>query len=97
MTEDHPFRTETPRSDAHLGFDASRAETPRPDGDLGFDLPSPTAISGRRVAITSAIVVVGLGTAFAFGYLPRRKARETLEANARSAESELPRVEVIAP
>jgi membrane fusion protein, multidrug efflux system len=78
--------------DPHL-----RAEPPRPDGDLGFDLPSATSISGRRVAITGAIALVALCTAFAFGYLPRRKARATLEANARSAESELPRVEVIAP
>lgn len=67
------------------------------DVDLGFDLPAPARPSRGRIAIAGVCALVALCAAVAFGYLPRQRARAALEASARAAESELPRVEVIAP
>lgn len=78
--------------------DMSPPDAARPrDVDLGFDLPPPARPSPGSVAVAVAIFLVALGAAIAFGYLPRRRARASLEARTRAARSELPRVEVIAP
>lgn len=76
---------------------ASPVETPRHDPDLGFGLPPPAQMSRGRIAITCAIALGALCAAFAVGYWPRRRARAALEETTKAAESELPRVEVIAP
>ncbi|HXX70551.1 MAG TPA: efflux RND transporter periplasmic adaptor subunit [Polyangiaceae bacterium] len=72
-------------------------EAQRHDADLGFDLPQPTQMSTGRIAATAAVAFLALGAVFAFSYLPRRKAREALEERSRTAQSDLPRVEVITP
>lgn len=74
-----------------------RTEAQRHDADLGFDLPSPTQMSTGRIAATAGIAFVAISGAFAFGYLPRRRARAALEERAKTVQSDLPRVEVITP
>lgn len=71
----------------------------RHDGasDLGFDLPPPARIGGGKMAV---FVVLGAGLvagAFLFGWLPKRKARQELEARALADTAGLLRVETITP
>ena len=83
-----------PHDHAH----AERSERqPANDADLGFDLPPPTKISGARAAV---LVVTGVGVivaAFLFGWLPKRHAREDLEASTRASAANLLRVDVVTP
>jgi membrane fusion protein (multidrug efflux system) len=69
---------------------------PAPD-DLGFDLPPPAAPSKTRLLALVAVVIVGLGAAFASAYLPRRQARAALEEGVKAGEGAAPRVEVVTP
>lgn len=69
----------------------------RKDSDLGFDLPEPAKISrGRATAIVAVTALVVTG-AFLFGWLPKRRARQELEASTSADAVRLPRVEVAAP
>ncbi len=61
-----------------------------------FELPPPARLSPGRVAAFAAVVVVAVGVAFAFGWLPRRQARASLEMQQASVEGTA-RVEVVAP
>lgn len=63
---------------------------------LDFELPPPARLSPGRVAAFAAVVVVAVGVAFAFGWLPRRQARASLEMQQASTEGAA-RVEVITP
>ena len=53
------------------------APTDSPPDDLGFELPRPARLS--RVAVV-AIVVLGVGAAFVFGYLPHHRAQALLDS-----------------
>ena len=68
-----------------------------PDADLGFQLPPPADLSLRRAGVYAMIVAAVLGGAFAFGYLPRRRAQAELEERTAGAQDELRRVEVVTP
>jgi membrane fusion protein, multidrug efflux system len=75
------------------------AEVQRPDAasDLGFDLPPPAKVSSGRAAV---LVVAGVGViaaAFLFGWLPKRHARQELEASTKAAAANLLRVDAITP
>jgi RND family efflux transporter MFP subunit len=71
---------------------------PPPDGDeLGFDLPPPARPGRARVAAASLALLALAGTAFAAGWLPRRRERRELAAEARGAASAAPRVQVVRP
>jgi membrane fusion protein (multidrug efflux system) len=63
--------------------------------ELGFDLPPPAAISrtGTIAALCGAALL--LGSAVAFGYLPRHRERAALEEAAVSAGQSAMRVDVI--
>jgi membrane fusion protein, multidrug efflux system len=72
-------------------------QTPATHGhDLGFDLPPPATLSktGTLAAVLGAAIL--LGSAFAFGYLPRHRERAALEEATLSAGQSAMRVEVIA-
>src|SRR5580693_5645128 len=66
-----------------------------PGHELGFDLPAPATISrtGTIAAIFGAAIL--LGSAFAFGYLPRHRERAALEEASVSAGQSALRVDVI--
>lgn len=67
-----------------------------PGADLGFDLPPPAKVTpGRLVFVIVAILGV-LTAAFLVTWLPKRKARQELEAGAR-ADAVVPRVETVLP
>lgn len=72
-------------------------EGQRDDADLGFDLPPPAKISGTRAA---AIVLAGVAivsTAFVVGWLPKKRARQELEASTHEASSTALRVSAEPP
>jgi membrane fusion protein, multidrug efflux system len=77
---------------------ARAAELDRPDAsDLGFDLPPPAKVSPGRAAV---FVLAGVGViagAFLFGWLPKRHARQEIEASTKAAAVGVLRVDVVTP
>lgn len=71
--------------------------TPRDESDLGFDLPSPAKVSRTRTATLVLAGVSVLIAAFLFGWLPKRQARQELEANSKSEGTAVQRVDVVMP
>jgi membrane fusion protein, multidrug efflux system len=65
--------------------------------ELGFDLPAPASVSKKRGALIGVALVVGLGAAFSFGYLPRLRARTALAQASELAGKVGLRVEVVTP
>lgn len=65
--------------------------------DLGFAVPEPARLTPTRAIALVALACAILGGAFVAGYLPKRRARQALENEARSTQAAVPRVEVIAP
>ena len=55
--------------------------------DLGFDLPPPAKPSGARIVVITAGVALVLAGAFAFGFLPRYRAKAELADALRSVLS----------
>src|SRR5690606_3421712 len=70
---------------------------PHGDGDLGFDLPPPARISGARAAAFVLVGVAILSAAFVLGWLPKKRARQELEAAMTSESGGLLRVAVVTP
>src|SRR5215813_3968894 len=71
--------------------------TEGPDDDLGFALPRPAVVSRTRaLAIGTAIVVI-VGAALVFGWLPRRDAQKALQTAVAEQAHAARRVEVVAP
>jgi membrane fusion protein (multidrug efflux system) len=69
----------------------------RQNDDLGFALPEEAKMSRTRAVALGVAVVLVLGAAFLFGWLPRRNAQKALAAETRATESTRLRVEVITP
>lgn len=67
----------------------------RAQSELGFDLPQPTRASAGRVGFFSVLGIAVLGCAFLVTWLPKRKARQELEASAQADVSTLMRVDAI--
>lgn len=68
----------------------------RGENDLGFDLPGPAKVSRTKVGVA---LVVGVGvvvSAFLLGWLPKRHAKQELEATTTEATS-IARVDVVLP
>jgi membrane fusion protein, multidrug efflux system len=65
--------------------------------ELGFDLPAPASISNKRGVVIVVSLLVLLGAAFAFGYLPRLRARTALADASEFAGKAGLRVEVVTP
>ena len=65
--------------------------------EIGFELPKPASVSRGRALLVLGVVVVLLGGAFLFAFLPNRRAKEALLAAAHTERSVLPRVEVVTP
>jgi RND family efflux transporter MFP subunit len=65
--------------------------------ELGFDLPPPASVSKTRAVALAATGVLVLGAAFAFGYLPRLRAKTALADASEATGRTVPRVEVVAP
>jgi RND family efflux transporter MFP subunit len=74
---------------------------PQPDHEgedaLGFELPAPAQPSLRRASLTALGLVFALAAAFAIGYLPKLRARSTLEQETAQADKRVTEVEVIVP
>ncbi len=64
---------------------------------LGFSLPPPARLTMTRALSIGALVVVVLGGAFTATYLPKRRARASLEESTKISEHALMRVEVVSP
>lgn len=97
-----------PNDQAQPGSQDTRAQTlaaaphappsaPHAADDLGFDLPPPAVLTKTRAFAIGALALVVFGGAFAFGYLPRHRARSDLEESTKAAEGAALRVEVVAP
>ena len=67
------------------------------DDELGFDLPAPVRVGRGRLLALGLLGVAVIGAAFVVGYLPRRRDRAALAAEATGAEAAKPRVEVVLP
>ena len=67
------------------------------ENDLGFDLPAPADLSPRRAVVAAGFGVIVLAGAFAYGYLPQRRAEANLIEHSVAARNELPRVEIVTP
>jgi RND family efflux transporter MFP subunit len=65
--------------------------------DLGFELAKPARWSPGRVLAGLLIVVLAFAGLFAFAYLPRRAARQTLAEEAAQRAEAAPRVAVVTP
>ncbi len=70
---------------------------PHPAGDLGFALPPPAHLTRTRALAISVIVLAVLAGAFLLRWLPKRHAREALEADSRGQQTAIPRVQTVAP
>jgi membrane fusion protein, multidrug efflux system len=64
------------------------------DRDLGFALPEPARMSRGRAIAIGAILAIGLGGAFAVGYLPKHNAKKDLAAQPKAGDGVL-RVETV--
>lgn len=74
------------------------SSTPPPQNDdLGFDIPDRARMTWKRGSITILFVGVALGGAFAWGWLPRRKATADLHQEAAARQGAPRRLEVIKP
>jgi RND family efflux transporter MFP subunit len=65
--------------------------------DLGFSLPPAAVFSRRRVLLVGLVATSLLGAAFAFAYLPKRRAAEALARSAAASREAVPRVAVVTP
>ncbi|HEY4106579.1 MAG TPA: efflux RND transporter periplasmic adaptor subunit [Polyangiaceae bacterium] len=74
-----------------------QAANPAAPNDLGFDLPEPTALSKARLTALGVAALAVLGSAFLFGYLPRRHAQAALVEAAKAGDETALHVEVIEP
>jgi len=72
------------------------APDPR-DAELGFELAKPVRWSAGRMLVGFAIIGLTLAGLFAFAYLPRRAARETLVREAAERAEVVPRLTVVKP
>ncbi|HVH41119.1 MAG TPA: efflux RND transporter periplasmic adaptor subunit [Labilithrix sp.] len=70
---------------------------PRADTDLGFDLPPPAKVSASRVGVFLLAAATLLVAAFLMTWLPKRRARQELEASTKADIAAIPRVETLAP
>jgi len=80
----------------------SQVENPPPASDphareLGFELAKPARWSPGRVVAGLLVLVLGFTGLFAFAYLPRRAAHETLAEEAAVRAQAVPRVAVVTP
>jgi len=88
VTSPHDVTHHAPTQSAHPAA---------PHHELGFDLPEPTPVSKSRLTVAGLATAAVLGTAFLFGYLPRRQAQAELVAAAKNEDTASLRVEVITP
>jgi RND family efflux transporter MFP subunit len=72
------------------------AHDPR-DAELGFELAKPARWSTGRMLLGGSVIVLAFAGLFAFAYLPRHAARETLVKEAAERAQALPRVAVVQP
>lgn len=75
----------------------ARPDDPPAVGDVGFALPPPATISRGRAAAIAAFFLGILAVAFIARYVPMRRARQALEADARAQTSAAVRVQVLTP
>jgi len=68
-----------------------------PHDDLGFELAKPARWSPTRIVVGVLIAAGVFAALFAFAYLPRRAARQTLVKEAAERVHAVPRVAVVAP
>jgi RND family efflux transporter MFP subunit len=93
----NPPRKPAGASETAARRDRHQANEAQGSDDLGFDLPTSGPISSGRVAGIGAVVLLVLGGAFFFGWLPRHRARETLEQDAKESAAALRHVEIVTP
>jgi membrane fusion protein (multidrug efflux system) len=77
-------------------------QTPKQEGtppqhDLGFSLPQPAKVGRSRGWLFVVLLLVALGAAFLFGYLPRQKASHVLADTTAASARSAPRVDTISP
>ncbi len=65
--------------------------------DLGFDIPPPATLKPGRAVLAVAALVLALGAAFAFGFVPKWRAKKELTQQTAAFEGSLPKVQVVAP
>ncbi|HEX3597326.1 MAG TPA: efflux RND transporter periplasmic adaptor subunit [Polyangiaceae bacterium] len=76
----------------------SQRDNERPAQDeIGFDLPEPAKVSGARAVAVVLVVVAVLAALFASTYLPKARTRTALVESTKTAQSALPRIEVVVP
>ncbi|HEV8548426.1 MAG TPA: efflux RND transporter periplasmic adaptor subunit [Polyangiaceae bacterium] len=67
------------------------------DAELGFELAKPARWSTGRVLAMLLVAIAAFAGLFAFAYLPRRAARETLVKEATARAEDVPRVTFVKP
>ncbi len=73
---------------------------PPPTGkldDLGFELPQPARVSPARVLGIAAIGLLVLAAVFLAGWMPKRKAKASLETASKAAVATVMRVQIVKP
>jgi membrane fusion protein, multidrug efflux system len=90
-----PLRASTPVQDQSAP--PAPPHEPHPAGDLGFELPPPAHVTPARAFAFVGLVLTVLAAAFFLRWLPARHARQGLEADSKTQETALPRVQVVAP
>ncbi len=80
------------RTDPHAG--APAAPSPEPHGEADAFDPAPHRPSARALAATFGVMAIALGVLVAAGVVPRVVHRAAMDADARAASSEVPRVRV---
>jgi len=81
----------TSQADHHPPADDAPAE------DLGFELAKPARWSPLRLLVGLSIIGLAFAGLFAFAYLPRRAASQTLAREATERAQAVPRVAVVTP
>ncbi len=73
------------------------APVPHAADDLGFPLPPPAKIGAGKLVLVSVLGLCVVGGAFAWGIVPRLRARSALEHESQARNDGAPRVEFIRP
>ena len=81
---------------AILNEKANDAKRPEHE-DLGFDLPAPAKPTTTRIVVAALVFVAVIGAAFVVGWLPKRRAQTALAESSRDVESQVLRVQTVAP